>query len=100
MAWPRGDPLDEIDGLISRHHDDRDAWQHLLDDADSAEQRLLAALDAAHDMQSRARTAIAFDTAEIADLTVERAVYLPQPRRLSSVTRSDGNPHTEADLIG
>jgi hypothetical protein len=81
MAWPRGNPLDEIDGLISRHDADRDAWRHLLEEADTTEQQLLAALDAAHDMQTRARTAIAFDTAEIADLTVERAVYLlPQQR--------------------
>lgn len=80
MAWPRGDPVVEIDGLISRHRDDQRAWQHQLEDAICTEARAIGAVQAARDMQERARQAIELDAAEIDRLIDERAVYVPQQR--------------------
>jgi hypothetical protein len=83
MAWPRGNPVEEIDGLILRHRNDQIAWQHQLEDAAIAEVRALGALQAAQDLQERARQAIALDTAEIDRLFAEREVYVPRQREAS-----------------
>ena len=80
MGWPRGDPVKEIDGLIGRHRDDQRAWQKNLSDAVEAEARALGALQAAQDMQVRARQAIELDASEIDRLLHERTLYVPLQR--------------------
>lgn len=80
MAWPRGDPVKEIDGLIERHREDQRAWQIQLEDAYNAEARALAAMQAAQDLQNRAHAAIELDRDEIDRLIDERTIYVPTPR--------------------
>lgn len=80
MAWPRGDPVREIDRLVLQHREDQRAWQIQLEDAYNAEARALGAMQAAQDLQDRARAAIDLDVAEIDRLMDEREVYLPTPR--------------------
>lgn len=80
MAWPRTDPVKEIDDLIVKHRDDKNAWLIQLRDAVDAEGRALGALQAAQDLQVRARAAIELDEAEIDRLLLERTIYVPLPR--------------------
>lgn len=81
MAWPRGDPVAEIDRLVTQHREDQVAQQQLFAEAVDAEQRALGAMQAAQDLQARARMAIELDAEEIDRLMDERAVYLPKQRR-------------------
>ena len=80
MGWLRGDPVAEIDGLIERHRQDQIAWKHQLADAENAERQALGAMQAAQDIQNRARAAIELDAAEIDRLIDERAIYVPRQR--------------------
>ena len=80
MGWPRGNPVKEIDGLIDRHREDQRAWEHQLAAAEVAERQALGAMQAAQDLQERARAAIELDAMEIDRLFEERATYVPQQR--------------------
>lgn len=80
MAWPTGDPVVEIDGLILRHRQDQRAQQHLRAAAVTAERQALGAMQAAQAIQVRAERAEELDEAEINRLFDERAIYLPVPR--------------------
>jgi hypothetical protein len=81
MAWPTGDPVVEIDGLIARHRDDQIAWEHQLEEAVTAERQALGAMQAAQDLQERAKQAIQLDDTEIDRLLEERQVYVPKQRQ-------------------
>lgn len=80
MAWPRTDPVAEIDSLISRHREDQRAWQAQLEDALVAEARALGAMEAAQALQVKARQAIELDASEIDRLLHERTLFVPLQR--------------------
>lgn len=80
MAWPRGNPVEEIDRLVTQHRADQVAQEQLCNEAVDAEQRALGALQAAQALQLRAKDAIELDVAEIDRLLLERTIYVPLPR--------------------
>lgn len=80
MAWPRGDPVAEIDRLITFHRDDQLRNEMLHQEAEDAERRAVEAQVAAQAVQDSTHLAIELDAEEINRLLTERSVYLPQPR--------------------
>lgn len=80
MDWRRADPVKEITQRIDMLRADREAWQHQLEDAVTAEIRALGLLDAARAAEDGARTKIRDDSAEI-DVLLDELSKVPQPRR-------------------
>lgn len=81
MDWATADPLAEIDGAIDRLEDDRDAWQHQLEEAHLARVRAEHLADSARVQERCAREHVRGDTAELAVLREERRAIVPDPRQ-------------------